>query len=59
MSGRVGPLPAPVVWAPQPRQALFLARRMVNAASFPIAREISGEIRDKVDEYLFRKEAKK
>lgn len=26
MSGRVGPLPAPVVWAPQPRQALFLAR---------------------------------
>ena len=41
------------------QQALFLARRVVNAASFPIAREISGEIRDKVDEYLFRKEAKK
>ncbi len=40
------------------QQALFLARRVVNAAVFPIAREIAPEIRDKVDEYLFRKEPK-
>lgn len=40
------------------QQALFLARRVVDAEVFPIAREISDEIRQKVDEYLFRKEAK-
>lgn len=38
------------------KQALFLACRVVNAEVFPIAREISDEIRQKVDEYLFRKE---
>ena len=40
------------------QQALFLAKRVVNAASFPIERKIAGEIKDKVDEYLFRKEPK-
>lgn len=40
------------------QQALFLAKRVVNAAAFPIAREVCGEIRDKVDEYLFKKEKK-
>lgn len=40
------------------QQALFLACRVVNAEIFPIAREISDEIRQKVDEYLFRKEPK-
>lgn len=40
------------------QQALFLACRVVNAEVFPIAREISDEIRQKVDEYLFRKEPK-
>lgn len=38
------------------QQALYLAKRVANAAVFPIPREISSEIRDKVDEYLFRKE---
>lgn len=38
------------------QQALFLAQRVANARVFPFAREISGEIRDKVDEYLFKKE---
>lgn len=36
-------------------QALYLAQRTVNAAVFPIRREISEEIRGKVDEYLFKK----
>ena len=36
----------------------ILACRVVNAEVFPIAREISDEIRQKVDEYLFRKEPK-
>ena len=36
------------------RQALCLADRVANAAVFPIAREISTEIRGKVDEYLFK-----
>lgn len=40
------------------QQALFLARRVVDAEVFPIAREISDDIRQKVDEYLFRKEEK-
>ncbi len=40
------------------RQALFLTRRVTEAEVFPIAREISDEIRQKVDEYLFRKEDK-
>jgi aminopeptidase YwaD len=40
-------------------QALYLSRRVVNAAEFPIAREISEEIRGKVDEYLFKKEKKR
>lgn len=37
------------------QQALFLAMRIDNAASFPIQREIAPEIMDKVDEYLFKK----
>ncbi|MBR5232109.1 MAG: M28 family peptidase [Clostridia bacterium] len=37
------------------RQALHLAKRVDGAAVFPIKREISEEIRGKVDEYLFKK----
>ena len=37
------------------QQALFLAKRVVGAASFPIERKISDEIKTKVDEYLFKK----
>ena len=40
------------------QQALYLARRVVNASVFPIPREISEEIKDKVDEYLFKKDKK-
>lgn len=40
------------------QQALYLAKRVANAAVFPIKREIADEIRDKVDTYLFRKESK-
>lgn len=40
------------------QQALFLARRVDGAAAFPIERKIAQEIKDKVDEYLFRKEPK-
>ena len=40
------------------QQALYLAQRVDNAASFPIERKIAGEIKDKVDEYLFKKEPK-
>jgi aminopeptidase YwaD len=40
------------------QQALYLAKRVANAAVFPIPREISDEIKDKVDVYLFRKEKK-
>ena len=40
------------------QQALHLAQRVDGAASFPIERTIAGEIRDKVDEYLFKKEPK-
>lgn len=40
------------------QQALFLARRVDGAASFPIERRIAQEIKDKVDEYLFKKEPK-
>ena len=40
------------------QQALGLAKRVVNAKSFPIKREIAPEIKDKVDEYLFRKKDK-
>lgn len=40
------------------QQALFLARRVANAVSFPIERKISKEIQEKVDEYLFKKEKK-
>ena len=36
------------------QQALTLAKRVVNAQSFPMDRKISDEIRKKVDEYLFR-----
>ena len=35
-------------------QALHLANRVVNAAVFPIPREISDTIKGKVDEYLFK-----
>ena len=37
------------------QQALFFSKRVVNAASFPIERKISDEIKTKVDEYLFKK----
>ena len=40
------------------QQALYLSKRVANAAVFPISREISDEIRNKVDEYLFKKERK-
>jgi len=40
------------------QQALHLAQRVDAAASFPIERKIAGEIKDKVDEYLFKKEPK-
>ena len=36
------------------QQALYLSKRVVSAASFPIERVISDEIREKVDEYLFK-----
>jgi len=36
------------------QQALFLTDRVANAAAFPIPREISPEIKTKVDEYLFK-----
>jgi len=40
------------------QQALFFAQRVDGAAVFPIERKISEEIVKKVDEYLFKKEAK-
>ena len=40
------------------RQALYLSRRVLNAKAFPIERKISPEIREKVDEYLFKTPAK-
>ena len=40
------------------QQALFLACRLDGADFFPIERKISDEIRDKVDEYLFKKAPK-
>lgn len=40
------------------QQALLITSRLANAASFPIRREISDEIRKKVDEYLFKKKDK-
>lgn len=40
------------------QQALRLAQRIDGAASFPIERKIAPEIKDKVDEYLFKKEPK-
>lgn len=36
------------------QQALHLSKRVVNAASFPIDKKISDEIKKKVDEYLFK-----
>lgn len=36
------------------QQVLLVADRVVNARVFPIAREISPEIKTKVDEYLFK-----
>lgn len=36
------------------QQGFALATRLANAASFPIKREITPEIRKKVDEYLFK-----
>ncbi len=36
------------------QQALYLARRVDSAVVFPIERKIADEIRDKVDEYLFK-----
>ena len=40
------------------QQALHLSKRVVNAAVFPIKREISDEIVKKVDKYLFKNEKK-
>ena len=40
------------------KQALHLAKRVVEADVCPIKREISDEIKGKVDEYLFKKEKK-
>ena len=40
------------------QQALYFAQRVDGAAVFPIERKISDEIVKKVDEYLFKKEAK-
>lgn len=40
------------------RQALAFSQRLINAAVFPIKREICEDIRKKVDEYLFKKEKK-
>jgi len=37
-------------------QALYLAKRTINAEVFPIERKISDEIREKVDKYLFKKD---
>lgn len=36
------------------QQALYLSKRVVNAAAFPIDKKISDEIKKKVDEYLFK-----
>lgn len=36
------------------QQALHLSKRVVNAASFPIEKKISDEIKKKVDEYLLK-----
>ena len=43
------------------QQALYLAKRVDSAVVFPIERKIADEIKDKVDEYLFKtkKEDKK
>lgn len=40
------------------QQALYLTKRVANAATFPIERVISDEIREKVDEYLFKEKKK-
>ena len=40
------------------QQALHLAKRADSAEVFPIEKKIAPEIREKVDEYLFRKEPK-
>ncbi|MBE5783792.1 MAG: M28 family peptidase [Clostridiales bacterium] len=40
------------------QQALFLVKRLDQAAVFPIERKISDEIKDKVAEYLFKKDKK-
>ena len=40
------------------QQALHLAQRVDGAVSFPIKKKIAQEIKDKVDEYLFKKEPK-
>ena len=36
------------------QQALYLSKRVVNAAAFPIEKKISDDIKKKVDEYLFK-----
>ena len=41
------------------QQALCLTERVANAKVFPIAREISADIKKKVDEYLFKTPEKK
>jgi len=40
------------------QQVLFFSNRILNAKCFPIERKISDEIKDKVDEYLFKKDKK-
>ena len=41
------------------QQVLCLTERVANAKLFPIAREVGGEIKTKVDEYLFKTPEKK
>lgn len=41
------------------QQALYLTKRVVSAATFPIDKEISPEIKEKVDKYLFKKTTEK
>ena len=41
------------------QQALYLSKRLINAEVFPIERKISDDMRDKLDEYLFKKKDEK
>lgn len=41
------------------QQSLYLAKRLVNAAVFPIERKISDKMREDLDEYLYKKKEEK